>query len=84
MSKFSFGMGLLVESGGRIYSKLPNVKKNEHQFFTYERTLISGRFFTIPGKNALKTLALTHFSIVNFAVKSEFEVNWTLGMLKNA
>ena len=25
--KFSFGMGLPVESGGRVYSKSPNVRK---------------------------------------------------------
>ena len=27
---------------------------------------------------------LRHFSIVNFAVESEFEVKWTLGVLKDA
>ena len=45
--------------------------------------LISGHFFTIPCKNPLQTFALTHFSIVNFAIESEFDVNWTLGMLKD-
>ena len=53
-------------------------------FFHMREPLISGRFFTIPGKNALKTFALTHFSIVNFAIESEFDVNWTLEMLKDA
>ena len=48
------------------------------------KTTISGRFFTIPGKSALKTFALTHFPIVNFAIESDFDVNWTLGMLKDA
>ena len=77
-------MGLIVGTGCSGYSKLPNVKKMNINFFTYERTVISGRFFTIPGKNALKTFALTHFSIVNFAIESEFDVNWTLEMLKDA
>ena len=52
-------------------------------FLHMRESLISDCFFTIPGRNALKTVALTHFSIVNFAVESEFEINWTLGMLKD-
>ena len=48
------------------------------------KTTISGRFFIIPGRNLLKTFLLTHFFIVNFALESEFEVNWTLTMLKDA
>ena len=52
--------------------------------FLHMRALISGRFFTIPGKSALKTFAQTHFPIVNFAIESDFDVNWTLGMLKDA
>ena len=65
--------------------KIAKREKNEHHFFFHVRQpLISGHFFTIPCKNPLKTFALTHFSIVNFAIESEFDVNWTLGMLKDA
>ena len=77
-------MGLTVESGGRGYSKLQNVKKMNIIFFHVREPLISGHFFTIPCKNPLKTFALTHFAIVNFAIESDFDVNWTLGMLKDA
>ena len=46
------------------------------------QSTISSRFFTILGRNSLKTFALTNFCIKNFAVESEFGINWTLGRLK--
>ena len=54
-------------------------------FFTYEplKTIISGHFFTIPDRNSLRRFALTHFSIVNFAIESKFVVNWTMGTIKD-
>ena len=86
--KFSFGMGLMVDLSGSGYSKLPNVKKKTTSIFLHMRetlkTTISVRFFIIPGRNLLKTFLLTHFFIVNFALESKFEVNWTPTMLKDA
>ena len=76
---------LYLNPTGRVVA-LHFVLARNFAFFTYEplKTIISGRFFTIPDRNSLKRFALTHFSILNFAVKSEFEVNLTLAIFKDA
>ena len=57
--------------------------RNESFFCSFLCVLFSS-FFHYFGHNFNKSIVLIHFSIVEFAVESEFAINLSLGSLKNS
>ena len=73
--KFSFGMGLLMESGGGIYSKLPNVKKMNISFFHMRTQFSYIWWFWVHSATRLHWETHTKWKFEQFAT-SEYQFCW--------